>query len=89
MLLSGHGKPCGSTARLSEVRGAAAVGGSAVAARNPSGRSGEAGGSASAVGESVGRAVEARRSASAEEGRTRRAQRRAYAPKTCGASSAD
>ena len=75
MLLSGHGKPGGSAARLSEVRTTAAVRSAAVAARNTSGGSGAAGGSASAVGQSLGGAAQARWSPGAEEVRARGAPR--------------
>src|SRR5437660_3628861 len=75
MLLSGHGKPGGSTARLSEVGTTAAVRSAAVAARNPSGGSGAAGGSASAVGQSLGGAVGARWRPRVEESRARGAAR--------------
>src|SRR5882762_3169994 len=74
MLLSGHGKPCGSAARLSEVRGAAAVRGSTVAPRSASGGSGPAGRGAPAVGQSLGRTTEAGRGTRLETSRTRRTQ---------------
>src|SRR5690242_12455525 len=74
MLLSGHGESSGGTARFSEVRGAAVVGGSAVAPGSASSRSGPAGGCTPAVSQPLGRATEERRATGAEAGRTRRTQ---------------
>src|SRR5271157_2698979 len=75
MIPSGDGKSGGSTARLSEVGGAALVGSSAVAPRSASGGSGAAGRRASAIGESLGRATEAGRATGFEEGWARRTPR--------------
>src|ERR1044071_1698503 len=72
MLVSGHGESSGGTARFSEVRGAAVVGGSAVAPGSASSRSGPAGGCTPAVSQPLGRATEERGATGAEAGRTRR-----------------
>src|SRR5208283_851631 len=74
MLGSGHGKPCGSTARFTEVGGAAVVGSSAVTPRSTSGGSGPAGRGASPIGQSLGAAAGAGRSAGAQAGGACRAQ---------------
>jgi hypothetical protein len=71
MLPSGHGKPGGSTARLSGVRGPAVIGCPVVAPRTACGRSRAAGGSTSAVGQPMGGAVEARWKTGAEKGQVR------------------
>jgi len=67
VLLSGHGKPGGSTKRLRRVRRAAFAGRATAARRRSSGGGGTAGGRASAISQSLGDATAARRNASAEE----------------------
>jgi len=71
MLLSGHGKPGGSTERFRGVRTAAFAGRGTAARRSSSGGSGAAGGSAPAVGQSLGGAAQGRRTAGPEKSGTR------------------
>ena len=74
MLLSGHGKRCGSTARFSEVGGTTVIGGSVVTSGSTSGRSRSSGRGTSTIGQPLGRTTEAGRRPGLETSRTRGAQ---------------